>query len=139
MTARLNAYLLMDGNAKEAIAFYERVLEAKVLALQSFGQMPSSGFPMPEEAKGRVAHAALRVGESDLMISDSFPGQPVRNGNRVSVSISVGSKEKGQAIFDALTQNGEVHMPFQQTFFSPGYGMVSDRFGVMFHVNTEGT
>jgi len=139
MTLRLTPYLVMNGNAKEAIQFYEKALDAKVLFHQTFGEMPENPeFPLPAEAKDRVSHAMLKVGDSDLMFSDTFPGQPHQSGNQVTICISTDSKEKSKQIYDALQQEGEVNMPLQETFFSPSYGIVTDKFGVTFQIYTEG-
>ncbi|RXT03634.1 VOC family protein [Ammoniphilus sp. CFH 90114] len=139
MTVRLNPYLVMNGNAKEAIEFYQKALGATVLGIQTFGEMPSNpNFPMPEEAKGRVAHAMLKVGETELMLSDTFPGQPHQVGNQVTICITADEVEHSKKIFDALQQDGQVGMPFQETFWSPGYGVVTDKFGVTFQISTEG-
>lgn len=139
MTLRLIPYLVMDGNAKEAIQFYEKALDAKILFYQTFGEMPENPeFPLPEEAKDRVSHAMVRVGESDLMFSDTFPGQPHQSGSQVTICISTNDKEKSKRIYEALKQGGHVNMPLQETFFSPAYGIVTDKFGVTFQINTEG-
>lgn len=139
MTLRLIPYLVMDGNAKEAIQFYEKALDAKILFYQTFGEMPENPeFPLPEEAKDRVSHALVRVGESDLMFSDTFPGQPHQSGSQVTICISTNDKEKSKRIYEALKQGGQVNMPLQETFFSPAYGIVTDKFGVTFQINTEG-
>ncbi|MFY0544652.1 VOC family protein [Brevibacillus sp. H7] len=139
MTLRLTPYLMMNGNAKEAIQFYEKALDAKVLFNQTFGEMPENPeFPLPAEAKELVAHAMLKVGESDLMFSDTFPGQPHQSGNQVTICISTKDKEKSKQIYEALQQDGQVNMPLQETFFSPAYGIVTDKFGVTFQIYTEG-
>jgi PhnB protein len=139
MTLRLTPYLMMDGNAKEAIQFYEKALDAKVLFLQTFGEMPENPeFPLPADAKDRVAHAMLKVGETDLMLSDTFPGQPHQQGNQVTICISTNDMEKSKQIYEALRQDGQVHMPLQETHFSSAYGIVTDKFGVTFQIYTEG-
>lgn len=46
--------------------------------------------------------------------------------------------DKARAVFDALSEQGEVHLPFAQTFWSPGYGVVTDRFGTPWEVNVAG-
>jgi PhnB protein len=139
MTLRLSPYLVMDGNAKEAIQFYEKVLDAKVLFNQTFGEMPENPeFPLPADAKERVAHAMLKVGETDLMFSDTFPGQPHQKGNQVTICISTNDMEKSKQIYEALQQDGQVNMPLQETHFSPAYGSVTDKFGVTFQIYTEG-
>jgi PhnB protein len=44
----MNPYLVMNGDAKEAIAFYEQALDAKVMNVQTFGEMPTDpNYPMP--------------------------------------------------------------------------------------------
>lgn len=139
MTMRLSPYLMMNGNAKEAIQFYEKALDAKVLFNQTFGEMPENPeFPLPEEAKDLVAHAMLKVGETDFMFSDTFPGQTSQSGDQVTICISINEIEKSKRIFETLSQGGEVKMPLQEAFFSPAYGIVTDKFGVTFQIYTEG-
>jgi PhnB protein len=139
MTVRLIPYLVMNGNAKEAIQFYEKALDAQILFTQSFGEMPENPeFPLPESAKDLISHATIQVGETALMFSDTFPGQPHHSGNQVTICISTDDAEKSRKMFDALQQDGQVQMPLQETFFSPAYGSVVDKFGVYFQIFTEG-
>jgi PhnB protein len=139
MTLRLAPYLVMNGNAKEAIQFYEKALDAKLLYYQTFGEMPENPeFPLPEEAKELVAHAMLKVGETDLMFSDTFPGQTSKIGDQVTICITTNDIEKSKQMFESLKQDGQVKMPLQETFFSPAYGIVTDKFGVTFQIYTEG-
>lgn len=139
MTVRLIPYFVMDGNAKEAIQFYERALEAQVLFTQSFGEMPENpDFPLPAEAKDRVSHATIKIGESEIMFSDTFPGQPHQSGSQVTICITTDNAEKSKQFFNALSDGGQVQMPLQETFFSPAYGTVVDKFGVTFQIFTEG-
>lgn len=138
MSKRLIPYITMDGNAKEAIEFYEEALDAQLLFIQTFGEMPENpDFPIPAEVKERVGHATLKVGETELMFSDTFPGSPFSGGNQVSICITTDSVEQAQKMFDALQQGGQVGMPLQETHFSPAYGNVTDKFGVTFQMFTE--
>jgi PhnB protein len=139
MTLKLIPYLVMDGNAREAIDFYQKALNAEILFTQSFGEMPENPeFPLPEEAKERVSHATIKVGETELMLSDTFPGQPHKSGNQVTICITTDDGERSKQMFDALARDGQVTMPLQKTFFSPAYGSVTDKFGVSFQIFTEG-
>lgn len=135
----LTAYLTLDGTAKEAIAFYERALGAKVIFSQSFGEMPANPeFPLPEAAKDRIGHAMIQIGESHLMFSDTFPGQPVTSGNQISLCITTDSVAKSQELFQALSDGGQVLMPLKEEFFSPSYGALIDKFGINFQIFTQG-
>ncbi|MBI0578773.1 VOC family protein [Neobacillus cucumis] len=139
MTVRLIPYLVMNGNAKEAIQFYQNALDAQVLFTQSFGEMPENpDFPLPAEAKDLVSHATIKVGETELMFSDTFPGQPHQSGSQVTICVTTDNAEQAKKFFDALSDNGQVTMPLQETFFSPAYGNVIDKFGVHFQIFTEG-
>lgn len=139
MSLRLTPYVVLEGNTKEAIAFYEKALDAKVAFLQTFGDMPANpDFPLPAEARDRVAHAMVKVGDSDLMFSDTFPGHPLQLGDQVTICITSDDVAKSQRIFDALQEGGQVNMPLQETDFSPAYGNLRDKFGITFQIFTEG-
>ncbi|MHA2854028.1 VOC family protein [Paenibacillus lautus] len=138
MALRMNPYLVMDGNAKEAIQFYEKALDAKVIMVQTFGEMPANpDFPLPESARDRISHALLKVGETDLMFSDTFPGQPVQSSNQVQICIMTDQAEQAKRIYEALREGGQVVMPLQETFWSPAYGIVADKYGVNWNISTE--
>ncbi|OIK09256.1 VOC family protein [Bacillus sp. MUM 13] len=139
MTLKLIPYLVMNGNAREAIDFYQKALNADVLFTQSFREMPENPeFQLPEEAKNLVSHATIKVGETELMLSDTFPGQPHSSGTQVTICITTDNAEKAKQMFEALIQEGQVTMPLQENFFSPAYGSVVDKFGVSFQIFTEG-
>jgi PhnB protein len=138
MRMQLIPYLMMNGNAKEAIQFYEKALSAQVLFSQTFGEMPENpDHPLPEAARERVSHATIKVGENEIMFSDIFPGQPHQIGNQVTICISTDDSEKSKQIYESLKKDGQVSMPLQETFFSPAYGIVTDKFGVTFQIYTE--
>lgn len=138
MTVRLNPYLVMNGNGREAVAFYARALEATVMAMQSFGEVHADpNHPIPDEAKDRIMHALLKVGETDLMLSDTFPGMPYQTGNHLTIALVSNDVDRSKRIFAALAEGGQVNMPMQETFWSPAYGQVTDKFGVAWQVTTE--
>lgn len=137
---RMNPYLVMNGNAREAVAFYQKALDATVVGVMTFGEMPADqSRPMPEGVKEQIMHAHLKVGDTDLMLSDTFPGTPYQTGNHVNITIVTNDAGRARQIFDALAEGGQVQMPMQKTFWSPAYGQVTDRFGVPWQINTEAT
>lgn len=137
MTVQVFSYLVMDGNAQEAMNFYKEALDAEILYSQTFGESPEDPeFQLPEEAKDRIMHATVKIGETEVMFSDTFPGQPHSTGSQVTLCITTSDQEKSQKLFDRLKQDGEVTMPLQKTFFSPLYGCVIDKFGVTFQIYT---
>jgi len=137
MTVKLTPYVNMEGNAREAIQFYEKAIGAEVLSIITYGEMPEMPNTFTEELKNLVAHAKLRVGEAELMFSDAPGGQPIPKGKQVTICISTDNVEKSKRFFEALRENGQVNMPFEETSFSPGFGDVTDKFGVTFQIYTE--
>ncbi len=138
MIKEIHPYLVFNGRAKEAVTFYEAALNAKVLDLKTFGDMPDNPeYPTPEEAKGRVLNAHLKVNNTNLMISDTFPGQPYTVGSHITLAIIISNTEKTREVFNKLKAEGEVIMELQQTFWSPSYGQVKDKFGITWQVSTE--
>lgn len=139
MAVKLNPYFVMNGNANEAIRFYEKVLNAKITFKQTFGEMPENPeYPLPADAKELVSHAMLQIGEDAIMFSDTFPGQPHQSGTQVTVCITTNDKEQATQFFQGLQQDGKVSTPLQETFFSPAYGVLTDKFGVTWQIFTEG-
>ncbi|WP_159882408.1 VOC family protein [Paenibacillus puerhi] len=137
MSITINPYLNFDGNTKEAVHFYEKALGGKILGIMTFGDMPEDpNHPLTEDIKARVMHAHLKVGEADLMFSDTFPGMPYEpGGDTVQISIHPKEETRAREIFAALEEGGQVVMPLQKTDWSPLYGIIKDKFGVIFQVN----
>src|SRR5690606_7250074 len=132
---RLIPYLMMNGDAKDAIEYSEQVLGAKVAFKQTFGDVPDNpAMPTMQELKDRVMHAMVKIGDSDLMFSDTFPDQPTKSGDQVTICVAVDDAEQAKQMFEDLKQEGQEVMPMQETFFSPAYGIVTDTFGVPFPV-----
>lgn len=138
LALRLTPYLVMNGNAGEAIEFYAKSLDGEVLSSQRFDQMPENPeFQLPEEAKGLISHAVVKIGDSELMLSDTFPGSSHQSGDQVTICLLTQDSNQSKRFFEALSQGGQVQMPLQETFFSPSYGIVKDKFGVTFQIYTD--
>jgi len=80
-------------------------------------------------SENKIMHARMCIGETEIMASDGRSmGNPVFQG--VSLSLNVVSAAEADRLFNALGDGGAVQMPLAKTFFSPRFGMVTDRFGV---------
>ncbi|NEW07660.1 VOC family protein [Paenibacillus sp. SYP-B3998] len=131
-------HLVLEGNVQEAVKFYEDALDAIVLGLQTFGEIPENPqYPTPVEAKDRVINAHLKVGHTDLMLSDTYPGHPYQIGSQVTTALIINDVEKSKEVFEKLQKGGQIIMPLQETFWSPSYGHVTDKFGVTWQISTQ--
>lgn len=131
------AYLFFEGRTEEALDFYQRALGAKVEAIHRYKDSPEPGHA-PAGAENKVMHATFTIGDTTVMASDgNCQGKPDFRG--VSLSLNVGTEAEAERLFAALSDGGQVQLPLTKTFFSPGFGMVNDRFGVhwMVHVRPK--
>ena len=128
---QIQPYLFFNGSCEEAIRFYEKALGAKVSMLMRVKDSPDPPPPgmYPPGSENKVMHAEIDVGGAKVMASDgcdlsgpSFKG--------FSLSLSARDEAEARRWFDALAAGGQVGMPLGKTFFSPCFGMVTDRFGV---------
>lgn len=105
MILGIHPYLVLNGDGQEAVRFYKNALDAKVISVQTFGEMPQNPeSPIPAEAKDRILNAHLKVGNTDLMFSDTLPGQPYQLGSQVTLAITVNHAEKSKEIFAKLQE-----------------------------------
>lgn len=131
---RFVPYLVANGNGGEAVAFYQQAFGAELVSLRLFGDMPD--HEVSDEMKGRVMHAHLKIGEAELMLSDGSPKQEYVVGNNVSIAVTVNDPAEAKRVFEALADGGDVIMPLNETFWSPAYGQVTDKYGVEWQINT---
>ncbi|MCZ8520882.1 MULTISPECIES: VOC family protein [Paenibacillus] len=131
--------LILEGKVHEAVAFYEDALDATVLGRQTYGEIPEyPDHPTPVEAKDRVINAHLKVGQTDLMLSDIFPGHPYSTASQKTAAIIINDAEKSREVFEKLLAGGgQMIMPLQKTFWSASYGQVKDKFGVTWQISTQ--
>ena len=131
----LNPYLNFNGNCAEAFRFYERCLGGRIVMLQTHGESPMKD-QVPADWRDKVIHARLIVGGKALMGSDA-PPTSYTSPQGIYVSISLDAPTDAERAFHALAEGGKVSMPFQKTFWSAGFGMLVDQFGIPWMVNCE--
>lgn len=142
MSMLVTPFISLNGNAADAIQFYERTLSAQVVFCQTYGEAPkdSEQEEGAAEADHHIAHSVLKVGDAELFVSDTLSESSSRlesNDQRVQVCLTVPDIATSHQIYEALKQDGLIHTPLQQTYFSPAYGVVTDRFGVTFQIFTR--
>lgn len=123
-------YLFFGGCCEEALAFYTSALGAKVEMSMRYHEAPDPPPPgmLPEGFEHKIMHSSFRIGDHLVMASDGCGDTPPFAG--FSLSISYATQDEARQAFDALADGGTVTMPLGQTFWSPLFGMLTDRFGV---------
>ena len=128
-------YLFFEGRCEEAAEFYRRAIGAEVITTLRYKDAPQPAQPgmVPPGSENKVMHMALRIGETTVMASDGHcTGQP--NFQGFGLTLSAANEAEADRLFSALSDGGQVRMPLAKTFFSPRFGMVADRFGILWMI-----
>ncbi len=128
-------YLFFDGNCAEALDFYAGVFGAEVDMKLPASEMPPE-YPIPEDRKNWIMHASMKVGEGELMLSDALFGESGAMSG-CSVMVSLPTTPEAASTFRQLSEGGNVEMAFEPTFWSAGFGTLTDKFGVRWMVGSD--
>ncbi|MGH9586042.1 MAG: VOC family protein [Acidobacteriaceae bacterium] len=133
---KVMTYLNFNGDCRQAFEMYERVLGGKITFMMTNGESPMAD-KTPPEAKDRIMHASLEIpGGGAILGADHPEGKQVQP-TGFCVCAHVKEKSEGERVFKGLSEGGKIQMEFEKTFFSSGFGMCIDKFGVPWMVNTE--
>lgn len=131
-------YLIFSGRCEEALAFYGERLGAKLGCKMYFREAPAShDYQVPSGTEDKIMHSSFQIGSTTLMASDGdcSPGATPNPISGFSLSLTADDDASAKRYFDALAQDGTVMMPWQETFWSKGFGMLKDRFGVAWMIS----
>jgi PhnB protein len=132
---QMNPYLNFNGNCEVAFTFYAQCLGGKIVMMLTHGEAPSAEH-VPSAWHKKIMHARLAVGDRVLMGSDSPPGY-FQAPTGFYVQLGIDDPAEAERIFQTLSENGTVTMPFEQTFWAYRFGMLVDQFGIPWMVNCE--
>lgn len=125
--------LFFNGNAGEAILFYQTVFTTEAQNVVRYGDYPPQpgAQPVSQEYGRCIANARISVGSSFFNVCDVFPPAAVNPGNQIRMDLVFTKDDNSiEKIFAALSEGGIVTKPLGKVFFSPAYGELKDRFGI---------
>jgi PhnB protein len=128
---QVQVYLFFAGRCEEAVDFYKKTVGAEIMMLMRFKDSPEPPQPgmVTPGSENKIMHTSMRIGDSMVMASDGrCEGGPTFQG--FSLSLTVANEAAAGRVFAALAEGGQVQMPLAKTFWSPRFGMLTDRFGV---------
>jgi PhnB protein len=129
----ISPYLFYEGKCEEAFKFYEKVLGGKIEALLTYEGTPEA-MPVSPEWKKKIMHGMMTIDGQSLMASDPPPAH-FQKPQGFAVSLQIDDVAEAERKFNALATGGKVGMPFGKTFWSKGFGMCVDQFGIHWMVN----
>ena len=128
----LTAHLSYAGHCREAFNFYAQLFGGELMML-AYADTPMAK-EVPAEWRETIVHATLSFDGSELAGSD-VQSDHYRRPQGFSVLVDVEGVEEARRIFTALAEGGSVEMPMQETFWSPAFGVLTDRFGIPWEIN----
>jgi PhnB protein len=130
--ALINPHINFNGNAEEAFTFYKSVFGGAFAKIVRFKDIASPEFPVAEKEENKLMHIALPIGKNVLIGNDvpEFMGKVNENENRSKISVSAGSREEADKIFNALSAGGNIEVPVEDNPGSPYFGMLRDKYGI---------
>ena len=133
---QMNVHLNFHGTCADAFELYKKVFGAKNAFAVKYGDAPA-GQPVPPDWNDKIMHTSIPLGDGLLMGCDAPPERSTPIGG---FQISVQSKHEAEVnrIYEALKTGGSVQMPIGPTFWSPMFGMCTDKFGVAWMVGMPG-
>jgi PhnB protein len=130
---QVHAYLFFEGRCEEAARFYESALGATIERLIRFKDSPDPSVCRSDDGN-KIMHMSFRVGDQTIMASDGqCRGSQAYHG--FALSLTVKDEAEAERRFHALAEGGQVTQPLMKTFFSPRFGMLTDRFGVSWMIH----
>lgn len=135
MITNIGVYLVTDGNGAEALEFYKDAFNAEITDKKLF----KDAIPnVAKEAENLLLHGQINIGSISLQISDNNPEHDFVKGNNITAVLTTNSVEETTAIYNKLIVDAElIGLELQETFWSPAYANVTDKYGVMWQLNTD--
>lgn len=125
----LDPYIFFAGTCREAMEFYRGVLSGE-LRMTSYDETPGD---TPKGLEGKIMHAVLD-GPIRIMASDTLNADTHGHG-KIHLSLMGEDETTLKKMFEALSEDGEVHDPLQKQVWGDIFGTLTDRFGVNWMVN----
>jgi len=129
----LSPHVTFNGQCREAFQFYAQLFGGVTGTMLSWADSPMAD-QVPENRRGEILHASLRLGDRELCGADVAPEQYVRS-EGILIILEPADPATAERWFSALAEGGTVEMPLQETFWAARFGVLRDRFGVPWEIN----
>ncbi len=131
----LTLHLTFAGQCETAFNFYEASLGGQILTLVTYGDSPMANL-VSLEWRQKLIHATMRVGDS-VFVGADVVAEHYQPPQGFFVLLTIEEVEKAERAFRALADNGTVLMAPKETFWSPYYGVLIDRFGIPWEISSD--
>ena len=138
--ATVNVYLNFNDTCEAAFNFYKSVFGGEFAYIGRYKDMPPGpdGKKCAPEDENKVMHVSLPISKETMLMGSDAGGEwasKIQSGNNFCISITAGSKEEADKLFNGLSAGGQVMVPMGKTFWGDYWGMFGDKFGINWMVS----
>ncbi len=131
---KISPHLSFNGQCRAAFEHYQTVLGGNIQSMLTYGESPIAAN-YDARWHDRILHASLVFGDGEILGTDQLPdGYQPPQGFFITLGLAL---EPAQEAFEGLARGGTIILPFQSTFWSPGFGVVKDAFGITWELNAS--
>jgi len=131
-------YLAFAGNCRDAFTRYQEIFGGE-LVLLTLADTAADAGPVPDGVNpDLIMHAALMTADALLMGGDDPSGNFNGSVSGMCLNAWLPDVDEAKRVFESLAEGGSVQQPMGNTFYSPAFGMCTDRFGTPWMVMVDG-
>ncbi len=139
MPTRLNPYISFQGNARQAMEFYQSVFGGQ-LNLSTFKEF--QGSQDPSDAN-KIMHGQLEAENGITLMGADTPASMAHNwhdhtGSNITISLSGENEAELRGYWERLSAGSTIAEPLEKAPWGDTFGMLTDKFGVHWMVNIAG-
>lgn len=128
---KLDIYINYPGHCEKAFQFYEQHLGGKIAMMMPHEQPPPN---FPKEWKNPVLHAIMELGGTIIRGADVPGAEPMRS---AYLTLRLDKPEEAENIYNLLSEDGQIFMKMEKTFFANRFAMLRDKFGTSWMLLNE--
>ncbi|HEY9481249.1 MAG TPA: VOC family protein [Candidatus Paceibacterota bacterium] len=131
--ATIHSWINFNGNAEEAFTFYKSIFGGECTKIVRFKDLASSQLPVSDADAEKLMRIALPIGKNGMLFANdvpSFMGKTNEHENRSKILVNAETKEEADAIFNGLSEGGEVEAPMSEGGWGAYFGMLRDKYGI---------
>lgn len=140
MSLKLNSYINFNGNAKDALDFYQSVFGGVIQGdtFGGFNERTGGAMPVPDEDREKIMHAVLTGDHIELMVSDApseWPAIPTES--NITLALNGDDEVTLRGYWEKLSDGGKIAQPLEEAPWGGTFGSLTDKFGVTWMVEID--
>lgn len=138
MSKSFSLFINFDGNCREVLEFYSKVFKSEAEQIMTYGEIPSDpNYLIPDADKDKIVYSIIPIFGSNIMFCDVPSDMKLTKGDNFSPTLVTDDMDEIHRIFLELSQGGEIHMQLEKTFWSELFGMVQDKYGIIWQLSYD--